>query len=64
MRGVPLGAVLVAVGLYFVGLGAAPFVDPPEGFHAVIARQMALAREWATPRANGVPYFDKPPLLY
>jgi len=64
VRGVPLGVALVAVGLYFVGLGAAPFVDPPEGFHAEIARQMTLTRDWATPRANGVRYFDKPPLLY
>ena len=64
MRDVPLGVALVAVGLYFVGLGVAPFVDPPEGFHAEIARQMMLARDWATPRANGVLYLDKPPLLY
>ena len=55
MRGIPLGVALVAVGLYFVGLGAAPFVDPPEGFHAEIARQMMLARDWVTPRADGVP---------
>ena len=64
MRGVPLGVALVAVGLYFVGLGAAPFVDPPEGFHAEIARQMSLRGDWAAPRANGVLYVDKPPLLY
>src|SRR5207244_4106364 len=29
VRSVPLGVALVAIGLYFVGLGAAPFLDPP-----------------------------------
>ncbi|MBI2159704.1 MAG: glycosyltransferase family 39 protein, partial [Candidatus Rokubacteria bacterium] len=64
MRGVPLGVAVVAAGLYFVGLGTAPFIDPPEGFHAEVARQMEAGRGWITPRVNGVRYFDKPPLLY
>jgi 4-amino-4-deoxy-L-arabinose transferase-like glycosyltransferase len=64
VRGIPLGVALVAVGLYLVGLGAAPFLDPPEGFHAAIAREMALARDWITPRIDGVRYVDQPPLLY
>ncbi|PYN46050.1 MAG: hypothetical protein DME00_20145 [Candidatus Rokuibacteriota bacterium] len=64
MRGVPLGVALVAVGLYLVGLGAAPFLDPPEGFHAEIAREMAVARDWITPRIDGVRYVDQPPLLH
>ena len=64
MRGIPLGVALVAAGLYLVGLGAAPFLDPPEGFHAAIAREMALARDWITPRIDGVRYVDQPPLLH
>ena len=64
MRGVPLGVALVAIGLYFVGLGVAPFLDPPEGFHAEVAREMVLGRDWVTPRVNGVRYFETPPLLY
>jgi len=64
VRGVPLGVALVAVGLYFVGLSAAPFLDPPEGFHAEVAREMALDRERIAPRIDGVPYFETPPLLY
>ena len=64
MRGVPLGVALVALGLYLIGLGAAPFLDPPEGFHADIAREMALDRERIVPRIDGVPYFETPPLLY
>jgi 4-amino-4-deoxy-L-arabinose transferase-like glycosyltransferase len=64
VRGIPLGVALVAAGLYLVGLGAAPFLDPPEGFHAAIAREMALARDWLTPRIDGVRYVDQPPLLH
>jgi 4-amino-4-deoxy-L-arabinose transferase-like glycosyltransferase len=64
VRGIPLGVALVAIGLYLVGLGAAPFLDPPEGFHAEIAREMALARDWITPRIDGVRYVDQPPLLH
>ena len=51
MRGIPLGVALVALGLYLVGLGAAPYLDPPEGFHAEIAREMALRDIfWDSPR--------------
>ena len=64
MRGVPFGVAVVAVGLYLVGLGAAPFIDPPEGLHAEVTRQMAALGDWITPRVDGVRYFDTPPLLY
>ena len=61
---VVLGVALVAAALFFPGLGGAPFVDPPEGFHAVIAWEMLRHGDWITPHINGVRYFDKPPLLY
>jgi 4-amino-4-deoxy-L-arabinose transferase-like glycosyltransferase len=64
VRLVPLGVAVVAAALYFIGLGAAPFIDPPEGFHAEVAREMGQYRDWVTPRLDGVRYFDKPPLLY
>jgi 4-amino-4-deoxy-L-arabinose transferase-like glycosyltransferase len=64
VRGIPLGVALVAAGLYLVGLAAAPFLDPPEGFHAAIAREMTLARDWITPRIDGVRYVEQPPLLH
>ncbi|MBI3625300.1 MAG: glycosyltransferase family 39 protein [Candidatus Rokubacteria bacterium] len=63
-RGVLWGVALVAAALFFVGLGHAPFVDPSEGMHAEIAREMAQRGEWVTPYFDGVRYFDKPPLLY
>ena len=64
MRGIPLGVALVAAALYLLRLGGAPFIDPPEGFHAEIAREMTRVGDWITPHANGVRYFDKPPVLY
>ena len=64
MRLIPFGVALIAAALYFVGLGEAPFIDPPEGFHTEIGRSMAVSGDLVTPRLNGVRYFDKPPLLY
>jgi 4-amino-4-deoxy-L-arabinose transferase-like glycosyltransferase len=64
VRGIPLGVAVVAAALYLVRLGHAPFVDPPEGFHAEIAREMVQLGDWITPHVNGVRYFDKPPVLY
>jgi 4-amino-4-deoxy-L-arabinose transferase-like glycosyltransferase len=64
VRGIPLGVAVVAFGLYFIGLGTPPFIDPLEGFHAEVARQMAIGHDWVTARVNGVRYFDKPPVLY
>ena len=61
---VVLAVALVAAALFLSGLGGAPFVDPPEGFHAVIAWEMLRHGDWITPHINGVRYFDKPPLLY
>src|SRR5512145_1906267 len=64
MRLIPLGVAVVAAALYFAGLGEAPLLDPPEGFHAEIAREMGESGDWLTPRLNRVRYFDKPPLQY
>ena len=64
MRGILFGVAVVAAALYLLRLGHAPFVDPPEGFHAEIAREMLRLGDWITPHVNGVRYFDKPPGLY
>jgi 4-amino-4-deoxy-L-arabinose transferase-like glycosyltransferase len=59
-----LGIALMASALFLSGLGTAPFVDPPEGFHAAVAWEMLRTGDWLTPHVDGVRYFDKPPLLY
>jgi 4-amino-4-deoxy-L-arabinose transferase-like glycosyltransferase len=62
---VPFALALLAIGLmYLLGLGVAPFLDPPEGLHAAIAQSIRQSGDWVTLRVNGVRYFDKPPLLY
>jgi len=50
--------------MYLLGLGAAPFLDPPEGFHAAVAQSLRASGDWITLRVDGVRYFDKPPMLY
>ena len=50
--------------MYLLGLGAAPFLDPPEGFHVAVAESLRASGDWITLRVDGVRYFDKPPLPY
>lgn len=55
---------VVAVPFIFAGLGHAPFDDPGEGMHAEIARELSRSGDALRLTLNGVPYVDKPPLLY
>ncbi len=50
--------------LYFFGLTNAGLVGPDEPRYAAIARRMAQSGDWITPRLWGVPWFEKPALLY
>jgi 4-amino-4-deoxy-L-arabinose transferase-like glycosyltransferase len=45
-------------------LGTRALWAPDEGRYAEIAREMAASGDFVTPRLDGVPYLEKPPLLY
>lgn len=51
-------------GFYFWGLGLLPLVGPDEPRYAEVAREMFLRRDLITPTLGGLPWFEKPPLLY
>src|SRR4029077_1472703 len=48
----------------FFGLGAYPLLDHNEGMYAAIARDMLRNGDFIIPHLNGLPYIEKPPLLY
>lgn len=52
------------VAYLFVGLGSYGLLDNNEGLYAEIAREMLAGGDWIIPHLNGVPYIEKPPLLY
>ena len=45
-------------------LGATGLVDETPPLFAAAGRAMARTGDWLTPRVNGLPRFDKPPLVY
>ena len=66
----PRGAVLAAllwlavVVLWFGFIELRGLYFPDEGRYAEIPREMLATGDWVTPRLNGFPYFEKPPLQY
>src|SRR4051812_19652686 len=48
----------------FYGLGGYPLLDNNEGLYASIGRDMLNSGQFIVPQLNGVPYLEKPPLLY
>jgi 4-amino-4-deoxy-L-arabinose transferase-like glycosyltransferase len=49
---------------YLWGLGSLPLVGPDEPRYAQVAREMLERRDFITPTLGGIPWFEKPPLLY
>ena len=45
-------------------ISAVPLVDPDEGRNAEVAREMAESGDFIVPHLNGLPYLDKPVLLF
>ncbi len=50
--------------LLFHRLGAIGMLGPDEPRYAAVAREMFLSGDYVTPRLNGVPWFEKPVLMY
>lgn len=50
--------------LYLLNLGGAGFIGPDEPRYASIGREMARSHDFVTPRLDGQPWFEKPPLVY
>jgi 4-amino-4-deoxy-L-arabinose transferase-like glycosyltransferase len=45
-------------------IGSWALIEPDEGRNAEIAREMLVEGAWAVPLFNGLPFLDKPPLLF
>jgi 4-amino-4-deoxy-L-arabinose transferase-like glycosyltransferase len=50
--------------IFFWQLGATGLVDETPPLFAAAARAMAETGDWLIPRVNGLPRYDKPPLVY
>lgn len=56
--------VLFASTVFFAFLGQRGLNEPDEGRYAEIAREMTVDGDWLVPHLNGLPHFQKPPVLY
>ena len=55
---------LIGSGVFLLGLGSTGIVDETPALFASSARHMAQSGDWLIPRVNGLPRYDKPPLIY
>ncbi len=59
-----LAALLALLAAVWLEPAGSWLAEPDEARYAEIPREMLAAQDLVTPRLNGVPYFEKPPLLY
>ena len=62
--GVALVGALLALLLFVWDLGSIGLVDETPPLFAASARAMAESGDWLIPQVNGLPRYDKPPLMY
>ena len=64
-RALPFVLLTAGCAIVFLGgLARLPLFGRDEALYAEAAREMLAGGDWITPRVNGVPFFEKPPLLY
>ena len=58
--------VLLAASAVYIGCMVSPpsLMDDVDAVQAQIARNMLASGDWVTARLDGIPYLEKPPLLY
>jgi 4-amino-4-deoxy-L-arabinose transferase-like glycosyltransferase len=63
-RGPVFFALLVLLAVVWIDPTGSSLAEPDETRYAEIPREMLAAGDLVVPRLNGLPYFEKPPLLY
>jgi len=63
-HGLLLACLALGAALFVWQLGSAGLVDETPPLFAASARGMAESGDWLIPRVNGLPRYDKPPLVY
>ena len=59
-----LALVVVGFASFFLKLGSIGLIGPDESRYAQVARDMMERADWVTPKLQGEPWLDKPPLYY
>jgi 4-amino-4-deoxy-L-arabinose transferase-like glycosyltransferase len=59
-----IAAFVVLLAVVWLEPRGSALAEPDETRYAEIPREMLAAKDLLVPRLNGVPYFEKPPLLY
>jgi 4-amino-4-deoxy-L-arabinose transferase-like glycosyltransferase len=54
----------LVAGLHWMGTGGIPLVDRDEPRFAQATRELVESGDWIVPTFNGLPRYDKPPLIY